>query len=88
ITWGHAWQWGYYKHPPFSSWVLYGFYAVLGNYGPFVLSQLCVLATLYFVWRLGRAMGSVQQAWLGALLTLGVAYYTRPALEFNHNIAQ
>ena len=88
ITWGHAWQWGYYKHPPFSSWVLYGFYAALGNSGPFVLSQLCVLATLYFVWRLGRALGTPQQAWLGALLTLGVAYYTRPALEFNHNIAQ
>ena len=25
IYWGREWQWGYYKHPPLSSWILYSF---------------------------------------------------------------
>jgi hypothetical protein len=20
LSWGHEWQWGYYKHPPLPSW--------------------------------------------------------------------
>ena len=32
ITWGHAWQWGYYT-PAFSSWCCTAFYAALGNSG-------------------------------------------------------
>lgn len=88
IYWGREWQWGYYKHPPLSSWVLYGFYRAFGHIGPYLLSQLCIALSLWLVYRLGRALLSVQRAFLGALLLMGVFYYTWPSLEFNHNIAQ
>lgn len=88
LSWGREWQWGYYKHPPLAPWVLEIFYRAFGHVGPFLLSQLFIAATLWLVWRTGCRLMSRDRALLGALLTMGVAYYTRPALEFNHNIAQ
>lgn len=93
IYWGREWQWGYYKHPPLSSWVLYSFYAVLGSIGPYILSQCCIALTLWLVYRLGVSLWQLNKdgqarAGLAALLTMGMFYYTWPSLEFNHNIAQ
>ena len=88
INWGSEWQWGYYKHPPFSSWVLYSFYRLFGHIGPYLLSQLYVLLTLFLVYQLGKKVWNQQTALLGGALTLAVIYYTYPSLEFNHNVAQ
>lgn len=88
LSWGHEWQWGYYKHPPLAPWVLYAFYRAFGRAGPFLLSQLCIVATLWLVWRTGCRLMTRERALLGTALTMGVAFYTQPALEFNHNIAQ
>ena len=88
INWGSEWQWGYYKHPPFSSWILYSFYHLFGHIGPYLLSQLYVLLTLVLVYQLGKKVWSQETALLGSALTLGVTYYVYPSLEFNHNIAQ
>ncbi len=88
INWGSEWQWGYYKHPPLSSWVLYVFYLALGETGAYVLSQLCVMASLFFTYQLGKQVWARERAMLGALLSMGIFYYTYPTLEFNHNIAQ
>ena len=82
LSWGREWQWGYYKHPPLAPWVLEVFYRAFGHVGPFLLSQLFIVATLWLVWRTGCRLMSRERALLGALLTMGVAYYTRPALEF------
>ena len=88
LTWGREWQWGYYKHPPLAPWMLQMFYLAFGKVGPFLLSQLCIAATLWLVWRMGCRLMVRERAFLGAVLTMGVAYYTTPALEFNHNVAQ
>ncbi|WP_313077234.1 glycosyltransferase family 39 protein [Melaminivora sp.] len=88
LAWGREWQWGYYKHPPLAPWVLHLSYRAFGSLGPYLLSQLCIAGTLWFVWCTGRRLVSRERALLGTLLTLGVAFYSRPALEFNHNIAQ
>lgn len=88
INWGSEWQWGYYKHPPLSSWILYGFYQIFGHVGPYLLSQLCVLLTLFLVYQLGKKIWSQETALLGCVLTLAVVYYVYPSLEFNHNVAQ
>ncbi len=88
IYWGREWQWGYYKHPPLSSWVLYSFYAIFGQVGPYLLSQICIGLTMWFVYKLGRQLFCPAKAQMGSLLVLAVFYYTWPSLEFNHNIAQ
>lgn len=88
IYWGHEWQWGYYKHPPLSSWVLFTFYRVFGHIGPYLLSQLTIALTLWLVYRLGCLLMTRQRALVGSVLVMAVFYYTWPSLEFNHNIAQ
>ncbi len=88
INWGREWQWGYYKHPPLPAWLLYLFYSSLGRYGPFLLSQLCILLTLAYVYKLGCRLMPPARAAVGTLLLLGVYYYGWPTLEFNHNLAQ
>lgn len=88
LTWGREWQWGYYKHPPLAPWVLHLFWLAFGAAGPTLLSQVCIALTLWFVWCTGVRLMTAERAFLGTALTMGVAFYTHPALEFNHNIAQ
>ena len=88
ITWGHEWQWGYYKHPPLPSWMVELFFDGLGDLGPFLLSQIAVAATYVLIYLLGRAFMPVRQAAMGALLLAGVYYFSVPTPEFNHNVAQ
>lgn len=88
IYWGNEWQLGYYKHPPFSSWVLYSFYHVFGYIGPYVLSQICISLTLFFVYLLAKNFVSKEKAFYSGISVLSIYYYTWPSLEFNHNVAQ
>lgn len=88
IYWGREWQWGYYKHPPLSSWVLYSFYNLFGHIGPYILSQCTIALSLWLAYLFGRELMSPARAFLGSLFLLAVFYYTWPSLEFNHNIAQ
>ncbi|WP_028605366.1 glycosyltransferase family 39 protein [Ottowia thiooxydans] len=88
ISWGRDWQWGYYKHPPFPSWVLSVFYGAFGNVGPYLLSQLCIVLALWLVWLTGCRLTSPERSFLGVVLTMGVVHYSRSTVEFNHNVAQ
>lgn len=88
IAWGQEWQGGYYKHPPLPAWVLHLFYGALGDFGPFVLSQLCIGLTLLCVWRLGCRILDHPRAAFGTLALFGVYFFTWPTIEFNHNVAQ
>jgi len=88
LSWGHEWQWGYYKHPPLPSWTVEIFFDALGDVGPFLLSQVCIVATYVFVFLLGREMMPTRWAATGTLLLVGVYYFSIPTPEFNHNVAQ
>lgn len=88
IYWGKELQLGYYKHPPFSSWVLYGFYAVFGSYGPYLLSQICIAFTAFFVFLFAKNILSKEKAFYAGIFILAIFYYTWPSIEFNHNVAQ
>lgn len=88
LSWGQEWQWGYYKHPPLAPVILNIFYEVFGRFGPYLLSQLCIALTLWMVWKTGCRLMDARRALLGTVLTMGVAYYNFPAIEYNHNIAQ
>lgn len=88
IVWGQEWQWGYYKHPPLPSWLLYAFYATFGYMGPYLLSQLSLMIALGFVYALAKQLVSADKAFFAAIFLLASFYYTWPSLEYNHNIAQ
>jgi 4-amino-4-deoxy-L-arabinose transferase-like glycosyltransferase len=87
LSWGQEWQWGYFKHPPLPSWLVNISFEALGDFGPYLLSQICVGLTLYFAYRLGREMFDETRAALGTLLLGGIYYFSWPSPEFNHNVA-
>ncbi|TVO72410.1 glycosyltransferase family 39 protein [Sedimenticola selenatireducens] len=88
LAWGHEWQWGYHKHPPLPSWLVEISFLLLGDVGPFLLSQLAIVTTFIFIFLLGREIFSEKEALIAVLLLVGVYYFSLPTAEFNHNIAQ
>ncbi len=88
LTWGHEWQWGYYKHPFLPAWMAEVFYRALGDFGLYFLSQLAIGVTLLFVYLIGARLMDHHRALLGTLLTLGIYYFIWPTPEWNNNIAQ
>ena len=88
LSWGHEWQWGYYKHPPLPSWEVEAAFDLLGDIGPYLLSQLSIAATFLFVYLLGRRMMPARCALAGTVLLSGIYYFSVPTPEFNHNVAQ
>jgi hypothetical protein len=88
LGWGHEWQWGYFKHPPLPSWTAEAFFVALGDWGPFLLSQIAISITYAFVFLIGREMMPPRQALIATLLLVGVYYFSIPTPEWNHNVAQ
>jgi 4-amino-4-deoxy-L-arabinose transferase-like glycosyltransferase len=88
LGWGHEWQLGYFKHPPLPSWLVEMFFDVLGDLGPFLLSQIAIAVTCLFVFALGRAIMGERKAAFGTVLLAGVWYFSVPSPEWNHNVAQ
>lgn len=88
--WGREWVIATYKHPALPSWFLEASRLLTGGaigWPAYLLSQLFIAATFGLVFLLGRDMMGPARAAAGTLLLAGVAYYSWPTPEFNHNIA-
>ncbi len=88
LAWGVEWQWGYHKHPPLATWLVDAAFRLLGDLGPYLLSQVAIAITYAFVFLLGRRLTGEAEAAVGTLLLVGVYYFSWPTPEFNHNVAQ
>jgi hypothetical protein len=90
LVWGNAFEWGYYKHPPLPSWVLYCLTSVFGRpvWLTFFAGQLSVVMSLWFVWRLGCEMTSQKNALIATLLLTPITYFTVRGVISNHNTIQ
>ena len=88
IVWGKYCLWGTTKHPPFSGWLSYGFYRLLGqtDFSMYLLSQICVLLGLYGIYKLAKYFLSETQAVLATAFQLGIIFYHFSATEFNVNV--
>ena len=79
---GHEFQLGSDRGPPLAFWLAEVAYRVGGMTGVYLLSQLCVVATLAGIFALGRATVGTGQAVLAVLLMVGVAVMSVPTPEF------
>ena len=87
IVWAQHVEWGYWKHPPLTTWLmalpqhLFGASALW----PYVLGGLCGVMTLLFTGLLAsRVMPPPAVMWVALLFTLNNGF-TRRAQVFNHN---
>jgi len=88
VVWSQSWQWGYYKHPPLPSALLYILNSLFG--GPSIgliafAAQGCSVVALIYVWLLAKQILPPKLAIVAVLITSLIAYHNFRAFPFNHN---
>ena len=86
-AWGKEFQLGYYKHPPFYSWIVGGWFKIFprDNWSYFLLSALNAALGLAGAWALaGRFLTGLNRFAAVLLLTL-TPFYNFLAINFNAN---
>src|SRR3954451_8756103 len=84
LAFGREYQIGTDLGPPLAFWLADIAFRLAGNsvFGVYLLAQLCFIVTFVALFALGRAVVGGQQAVLAVLLTLTVAVFSSPGVEF------
>jgi 4-amino-4-deoxy-L-arabinose transferase-like glycosyltransferase len=84
IAIGHEFVLGSYLGPPLASWLAEIAFDLAGKHviGVYVLSQLCVIATYWAVFALGRLVVGAHHAAIAVLLMVGIVAFTVPTPAF------
>ncbi len=90
LVWASSFELGYYKHPPFPSWVMYALTSVVGKpvWLTFFAGQLFSALGLWFVWLFGCEFTTPRRAFIATLMVSVTAYFSVRGTIFNHNTAQ
>ena len=91
LAWGSNLDWGFNKHPPFSAFAVEFFFTIFGNndWAYYLLSQIFVLITFYFVWKVSNELLEDKFLSLFSVLLLsGIYFYNFTTPEFNVNVSQ
>ena len=91
LAWGSNLDWGFNKHPPFSAFAVEFFFTIFGNndWAYYLLSQIFVLITFYFVWKVSNELLQDKlYSLLSVFLLSGIYYYNYTTPEFNVNVSQ
>lgn len=87
FIWAQGFEWGYWKHPPLTSWVLLGVASLFGH-GPqwtYLLAAASVALTIYAIWKIARELVPADVAlWVPIILSLHYGF-SRKAQFYNHN---
>jgi hypothetical protein len=88
-NWAHSLEWGYWKHPPLSTWIMRGAIALLGvsHWTAPVLAAACLVASIWFVWALARRILPARAADLAVVLWPLHEALSARADVYNHNTA-
>jgi 4-amino-4-deoxy-L-arabinose transferase-like glycosyltransferase len=86
-AWAQEWQLGYYKHPPFYSWVVGVWFHVLPrtDWAYYLLSAVNVGVGFAGIWALAGRFMKVEARLLSVLLLTFMPYYNYMASNFNAN---
>jgi hypothetical protein len=84
LAYGREYQVGTDLGPPLAFWLADIAFRAAGNHllGVYLLARLCSIVTFWTLYLLARAVVGGQQAVLAVLLTLTVAVFSSPGLEF------
>jgi 4-amino-4-deoxy-L-arabinose transferase-like glycosyltransferase len=88
LMWIHSLEWGYYKHPPFPTWLLWLTTQFLGNsaLAPATLGAACTLAAFLLYWIFLREVRGTRYATVATLACLCITFYNGRLNYYNHNI--
>lgn len=88
LAFGHEYQVGTALGPPLAFWLADIAFRLVGGYafGVYLLAQICFVVTMGAVFALARAVVGPQQGVLAVLLTLAIAAFSYPGLEFGPDV--
>nr|WP_234383179.1 MULTISPECIES: glycosyltransferase family 39 protein [unclassified Variovorax] len=88
LTWVRSLEWGYYKHPPLPTWVLWLPVQLMGLSGAvtYVLGATFVLVAMGLFWRLLSALRGCVHATVALLAALCITYYNGRLYYYNHEV--
>lgn len=87
FVWGQGLEWGYWKHPPLTTWLVWGTFKLFGVHplATYALAGLMFAGTLVLTWRSAlRLLPAEAALWVPLVLTLHYGF-TRRAQLYNHN---
>ena len=91
LAWGSNLDWGFNKHPPMSAFFPEVFFQIFGaqDWAYYLLSQVFVLITFYYVFKLSfEILGNSQLSLISVLLLESIYFYNFTTPEFNVNVCQ
>jgi hypothetical protein len=83
---GHQFQLNGNFGPPLAYWLAEIAFRSTGLFGVYALSQLCLIATYWCVFTLGRAIVGATHAAMAVLLMVGIAVFAVPTPDFGPSI--
>ncbi len=88
LAWVRFLAWGYYKHPPLPTLLLWPFTQVFGIHGwvAALAGGVFVTLTMLVTWRLSCEVLGPHRAGVATLGTLCVTYYSGRTNYYNHNV--
>lgn len=88
LIWVRALEWGYYKHPPLPTWLIWLPVQLFGlsAWTSSVLGATLTLGSMGILWRLLAKMRGSLYATVALLAVLSVTYYNGRLYYYNHNI--
>jgi len=88
LTWLHSLEWGYYKHPPLPTWLIWGPAQLFGAnaWTSYVTGAAFTLTSMGVLWSLLSRLRGHGYASLALLAILCITYYNGRLYYFNHNV--
>ena len=88
LIWVHSLEWGYYKHPPLPTWVIWLPASLLGAsaWTSYVLGAALTLTGMWILWRLVSTLRGKTHAAVALLAALCITYYNGRLYYYNHNV--
>ena len=88
LTWLHSLEWGYYKHPPLPTWLIWVPAQWFGAnaWTSYVTGAAFTLGSMGLLWNLLSRLRGHRYAALALLAVLCVTYYNGRLYYFNHNV--
>lgn len=88
LTWVRSLEWGYYKHPPLPTWLLWVPVQLFGLtvWTSYAMGAVMTLGALAIMWRLLVSLRGSTYAGLALLSALCITYYNGRLTYYNHNV--
>ncbi len=87
MSWSRSLQWGYFKHPPLTTWLYWAAQQLIGPgiWPGYLLATLVNLGSMMILWQLIRQFRGATFAYVCVLAVLCITYYNGRLTLYNHN---